>query len=206
MNSQRDDSMRKFLFTGLLFIVITSGISYGQAKLPETTIENDGPVKWMTFEQAVEKSKTEKRKIFIDLYTDWCGWCKVMDKNTFSEELIANILNEKFYPVKFNAEQRADVVFQGYTFKFVASGNSGVHQLAASLLSNKLAYPSQVFLDENFHIIQPIQGYQKPDDFHKIIQFIGDDLYKKNTWAEFLKAYKSPYASTLGANPTLSPH
>src|SRR6478736_7337834 len=201
MNSQRDDSMRKFLFTGLLFIVITSGISYGQAKLPETTIENDGPVKWMTFEQAVEKSKTEKRKIFIDLYTDWCGWCKVMDKNTFSEELIANILNEKYYPVKFNAEQRADVVFQGFTFKFVPSGNSGVHQLAASLLSNKLAYPSQVFLDENFHIIQPIQGYQKPDEFHKIIQFIGDDLYKKNTWAEFLKAYKSPYASTLGANP-----
>ena len=187
-------------------MTLMCGVSYGQAKLPETVIEDDGPVKWMTFEAAVEKSKTEKRKIFIDLYTDWCGWCKVMDKNTFSEELIANILNEKFYPVKFNAEQRANVVFQGFTFKFIPSGNSGVHQLAASLLSNKLAYPSQVFLDEDFHIIQPLQGYQKPDEFHKIIKFIGEDNYKKTSWAEFLKVYKSPYASTLDANPTVAPH
>ena len=65
------------------------------------------PVKWMSFEQAIEKSKTEKRKIFIDVYTDWCGWCKVMDKNTFSETQVAKILNEMFYPVKLDAEQRA---------------------------------------------------------------------------------------------------
>jgi thioredoxin-related protein len=200
-------TVRKIFLTGLVLMALIFD-SHGQvAKTAETIIEDDGPVKWMTFEAAVEKSKTEKRKIFIDLYTDWCGWCKVMDKNTFSEELIANILNEKFYPVKFNAEQRADVVFQGYTFKFIVSGNSGVHQLAASLLSNKLAYPSQVFLDEEFHIIQPIQGYQKPDEFHKIIKFIGEDGYKKAAWSEWLKGYKSPYASTLGeANPTIAPH
>lgn len=68
------------------------------------------PVKWMTFEQAVERTKTEKRKIFIDVYTDWCGWCKVMDKNTFADPAVAKLLNEKFYPVKFDAEQTADVV------------------------------------------------------------------------------------------------
>ncbi len=67
-------------------------------------------VKWMSFEEAVERSKTEKRKIFIDVFTDWCGWCKVMDKNTFPDLVIAKLLsNEKFYPVKFNAEQTADV-------------------------------------------------------------------------------------------------
>ena len=199
--------MKKIFSLVLVIMTMSYGVSLGQAKPAETVIEDDGPVKWMTFEAAVEKSKTEKRKIFIDLYTDWCGWCKVMDKNTFSEELIANILNEKFYPVKFNAEQRADVVFQGFTFKFIPSGNSGVHQLAASLLSNKLAYPSQVFLDEDFHIIQPIQGYQKPDEFHKIIKFIGEGNYKNTSWAEWLKTYKSPYASTLGeVNPTVAPH
>src|SRR6187402_1829141 len=70
-------------------------------------------VKWMSFEEAVEKSKTEKRKIFIDVYTDWCGWCKVMDKNTFTDPNVAKILNEDFYPVKFDAEQRENVVFNG---------------------------------------------------------------------------------------------
>src|SRR5579872_755561 len=98
-----------------------------------------GPVKWMTFEEAVEKSKTEKRKIFIDVFTEWCGWCKVMDKNTFPDPEIARVLNENFYPVKFDAEQTADVVFRGNTFKFIPQGNRGYHQLAAALLNNQLS-------------------------------------------------------------------
>ncbi|MEQ8363559.1 MAG: DUF255 domain-containing protein [Cyclobacteriaceae bacterium] len=165
--------------------------SYGQV---ETVASNsDSPVNWMTFEQAIEKSKTEKRKIFIDVYTDWCGWCKVMDKNTFSEEKIAKILNEQFYPVKFNAEQKEDVEFSGTTFKFVPSGKNGYHQLAAALLNNQLSYPTVVFLDEEFRMIQPLAGYQKAPEFHKIIQFIGGDHYKKTKWEEWQTIYKSPY-------------
>src|SRR5258706_11010981 len=97
------------------------------------------PVKWMTFEEAVEKSKIEKRMIFIDVFTDWCGWCKVMDKNTFPDPEIARILNENYYPVKFNAEQTGDVAFRGATFKFIAQGNRGYHQLAAALLNNQMS-------------------------------------------------------------------
>jgi len=154
---------------------------------------HDGPVKWMTFEQALEKSKTEKRNIFIDVYTDWCGWCKVMDKNTFSEPQVAKILNEKFYPVKFDAEQTADVIFSGTTFKFVPSGNKGYHQLAAALMNNQMSYPTVVFLDEEFRMIQPMPGYQKPEEFHKIVQFIGEGHYKTTKWADWQTVYKSPY-------------
>ncbi|MDZ4716437.1 MAG: DUF255 domain-containing protein [Cytophagales bacterium] len=152
-----------------------------------------GPVKWMSFEQALEKSKTEKRKIFIDVYTDWCGWCKVMDKNTFSEASVAKVLNEKFYPVKFDAEQTGDVQFDGRTFKFIPQGNNGVHELAAALLNNQLSYPTVVFLDEDFKMIQPLAGYQKAPEFHRIIQFIGEDHFKKMKWSEFQTVYKSPY-------------
>jgi thioredoxin-related protein len=150
-------------------------------------------VKWMSFEEALQKSKIEKRKIFIDVYTSWCGWCKVMDKNTFSEAHVAKILNEEFYPVKFNAEQRENVEFNGTTFKYVASGNSGYHELAAALLNNKLSYPTVVFLDEEFRMIQPLSGYQEPKDFHPIIQFIGEDHYKTTTWKDWQVQYKSPY-------------
>ena len=98
--------MKKYLFFAVMAI---SSLAWAQ----------EGPVKWMSFEQAIERSKSEKRKIFIDVYTDWCGWCKVMDKSTFSEARVAKILNEKFYPVKLDAEQREDIVFSGNTFKFV---------------------------------------------------------------------------------------
>jgi len=172
-----------FLFVALLAI--------SSFRLPNA----ESPVKWLTFEQSVEKSKIEKRKIFIDVYTDWCGWCKVMDKNTFSDPQVAKILNENFYPVKFNAEQREDVVYAGHTFKFVESGRSGYHQLAASLLNNQLSYPTVVFLDEEFRIIQPLQGYQKPEEFHKIVQFIGEDHFKKISWTDWQLRYKSPYTN-----------
>jgi thioredoxin-related protein len=161
----------------------------------------DGPVKWMSFEQAVEKSKTEKRKIFIDVYTDWCGWCKVMDKNTFTDPTVAKMLNEKFYAVKLDAEQSGDITFRGTTFKFVPYGNKGVHQLAAALLNNQLSYPNFVFLDEEFRIIPvlppsySLPGYRKPEEFHLFLSYVGENFYQKvKTVQEYQQQYKSPYS------------
>ena len=150
-------------------------------------------VNWMTFEEAVERSKTEKQKIFIDVYTDWCGWCKVMDKKTFSEPAVAKLLNEKYYPVKFNAEQREDVVFDGTTFKFIEHGGRGTHQLAAALLQNQLSYPTVVFLNEDFAIIHILKGYQQAPQFHKIAEFIGDDHYLSTSMANWEANYRSPF-------------
>jgi thioredoxin-related protein len=161
------------------------------AHIPKAS--DGGVVKWMTFEEALKKSKSEKRPIFIDVYTDWCGWCKVMDKNTFNDPEVSRLLNEKFYAVKFNAEQREDVVFDGHTFKFVPSGRSGYHELAAALLNNQLSYPTVVFLDEEFKMIQPLAGYRKAPEFHIIAQFIGEGHYKTVKWDEWQKTYQSPY-------------
>lgn len=186
-------NMIKNTFLGCLVLVLAGYNAFSQAQTVALNQPEESPVKWMTFEEALEKSKTEKRKIFIDVYTDWCGWCKVMDKNTFSEPNVAKILNEQFYPVKFDAEQKEDVVFNGTTFKFIPSGRNGYHQLAAALLNNQLSYPTVVFLDEEFRMIQPLAGYQKAPEFHKIIQFIGEDHYKKTKWDEWHSIYKSPY-------------
>ncbi len=190
--------MKKY-FVSFILIGFTL-LSYAQTASTKTILNEESPVRWLTFEQALEKSKTEKRKIFIDVFTDWCGWCKVMDKNTFSEEQVAKILNEKFYPVKFNAEQTEDVVFSGTTFKFVPYGNKGTHQLAAALLNNQMSYPTVVFLDEEFRMIQPLPGYQKAEEFHKIIQFIGDDHFKTKKWDEWQTTYKSPYPAVTAGN------
>jgi thioredoxin-related protein len=185
--------MRKYSIGALSLMVVTAFSMYAQTASTKTMISEESPVNWLTFEQAIEKSKTEKRKIFIDVYTDWCGWCKVMDKSTFSEPNVAKILNEKFYPVKFDAEQTEDVVFSGTTFKFIPSGSKGTHQLAAALLNNQMSYPTVVFLDENFAMIQPLPGYQKAEEFHKIIQFIGEDHFRTQKWADWQATYKSPY-------------
>jgi thioredoxin-related protein len=182
----------KKIFFALCILTAVAGLTAMNVSENRVAVE-DKPVKWMTFEEAVAKSKTEKRKIFIDVYTDWCGWCKVMDKKTFSDPKVAKLLNEQFYPVKFDAEQTADVVFNGTTFKFIANGSRGTHQLAAALLNNQLSYPTVVFLDEEFRIIQPLPGYREAPEFHMIAQFIGENHYKSRKWEDFQTTYKSPF-------------
>jgi thioredoxin-related protein len=145
-------------------------------------------VKWLTFEQAVELNKKEPRKLLIDLYTDWCGWCKKMDKDTYAQGHIARYINQKYYAVKFNAEQRAPVQFNGHTFNFVASGSRGYHQLAASLTNNRLSYPTTVFMTEKLEIIQPVAGYMGPDQMEMVLKYFGDDHFRTTAWTDFQKS------------------
>jgi thioredoxin-related protein len=146
-------------------------------------------IQWVSFEEAVELNKENPRKILIDLYTDWCGWCKRMDQTTYSNSIIVDYINENFYAVKFDAEQRQDVKFQGHTFKFVPSGRRGYHQLAAALTNNKLSYPTTVFMDEQLRIISPVPGYIKSPEFHTILNFIAKEKYKTTPYQEFQKDF-----------------
>ena len=172
----------KYLFVSVILLGLTS------FDLPQT--EESG-VNWLTFEEAIALHEEEPKKLLIDLYTDWCGWCKVMDRETYSQEEIADYINENFYPVKFNAEQKESVEFKGHTFNFVAQGRRGVHELAAALTRNQLSYPTTVFMDEELRIIQPIAGYLKPQQMEPILEFIGGDHFKTTSWDDFKKNHKS---------------
>lgn len=150
-------------------------------------------IKWMDFNEAIEACKQEPKMIFIDVFTDWCGWCKRMDASTFKNPVIAKYMSEKFYAVKFDAERTDTIVFSGYTFTGVTrpDGRKGAHQLAAALLHNKLSYPSYVLMDENFQILQVIGGYQEAKQFEPMIHFFGDKAYKTMSGDDFLKDFKS---------------
>jgi len=150
-----------------------------------------GVVNWMTIEQALEKSKVEKKKIFVDMYTDWCGWCKHMDSTTFVDANVARYLNEHFYPVKFNAEQEKDIVFKDKTYRFKKSGTRGHHELAAFWLNNRLSFPTVVFLDESQQLIQPVPGYQDADKMEAIINYFGSDSHKRTPWESYEKNFST---------------
>lgn len=129
-------------------------------------------VNWMTWEQAIEANKTVKKKIFIDLYTDWCGWCKVMDRNVFQDSAVAAYMNEHFYCVKFNAEQKADIQYQQVVFRYKPEYKA--HDLAVSLLEGKMSYPSLVFLSEKEQKLTVIKGYQEKEVFLKNLKIVAE--------------------------------
>lgn len=131
----------------------------------KTTSIDNSAIQWYTLDEALAAHESEPKMIFIDMYTDWCGWCKVMDKKTFTDANVISLLNENYYPVKFNAEQVKPVTFKGRSYSFIPSGRKGVHELAYTLLDRKPSYPSFVILDENLDRVNIMKGYLTPDRF-----------------------------------------
>lgn len=140
-------------------------------------------ITWLTLEQAFAANQKAPRKIIVDVYTDWCGWCKVMDKQTFSNPEVIKYVNQKYYAVKLNAEGKEDIKLGQNVYKFDEAQRS--HQAAIALLQGKMSYPTIVYLDENFSMIQPIPGYMDAKQFHQIITFIGDDNHKKEPFDKY---------------------
>jgi thioredoxin-related protein len=136
-------------------------------------------VKWYSFEEAIELNAKSPRNIMIDVYTDWCGWCKVMDKQTFSMPDIAKILNEQYYAVKLDAETKDTIIFKEHTFVNTGEGKRPPHQLAIALLNGKLSYPNIVFLNKNSDLLGALPGFKKPEEMMPILNYITKELYKQ---------------------------
>lgn len=188
------------LFATVLFTALTAFKS--DKTNPGEAAEIAAPaetVNWMTFEEAMQRMEEEPRKIFMDVYTDWCGWCKRMDANTFSHPEVAKYLNEKWYPVKFDAEQQESVTYLGKEYKFVPAGRRGYNELARAM--DATSYPTTVYLDEQGNKIQSIKGYKDAKMLDKILKFFGEDHHKTKTWRDFQMGYESPISATPTATP-----
>ena len=148
--------------------------------------ESSKAIKWITFEEALQLNKKKPRMIFVDIYTDWCGWCKKMDTETFSDPAVASYINKKYYAVKLNAEQREAISFKEQQFVNPNPGKSrSTHQLAMALLKNESVYPSYVILDKANDWIFKLKGYKTPAELMPILRYYGDGDYRKMSLSEY---------------------
>lgn len=194
MDMKRIVSLRLTIF--VLFFMITgmANAQHGSSDSTVAKVSNSAEINWMSFEEAWAKNKVEPRRMMIDFWTDWCGWCKRMDATTFKDSLIVDYVNKNFYAVSFDAEQKEDVVVEDRTYKFVASGRRGYHELAAELMQGKMSYPTYVFLNDKGQILTPVPGYKAAKDFLPILEFLSQyDVDNPSNWEDFLKSYNSPY-------------
>jgi len=144
------------------------------------------------------RNQKAPRKILIDVYTGWCGWCKVMDKKTFTNSEVVKYVNENFYAVKLDAETQKSITLGTTTYKYNTQNRA--NDIALALLQGKMSYPSIVYLDEEFNMIQPIPGYMEARAFHEVITFIGEDYHKKQTFDAYkANTYKSVFKSSLAS-------
>lgn len=169
---------RVLLLTGVIFALIS--ISAAQEK-----------VKWYSIEEAIQLASQEPRVLVIDVYTDWCGWCKRMDKETFSDPAVAEVMNKHFYPVKLDAEGKEDIVIGDKTFKFVDNGRRGYHEIAAVVTKGRLSYPTISYVDDQGRVLEAAPGYKTADQFKVYLAYYSDDAYKTQTFQDFSASYSA---------------
>ncbi|MBP7184277.1 MAG: DUF255 domain-containing protein [Saprospiraceae bacterium] len=153
------------------------------------SIEREPTVNWITWDEAVALQKVKPKKVMVDIYTKWCGWCKKMDSSTFLQPNVVNYINTNFYAVKFDAESDKQIIFDNHLFQIMTEGNSKVHELAYSLLDGKMTYPSIVYLNENWNRILISPGFKDEGMILKELKYLGDDIYLKQTWPNYDASY-----------------
>ena len=151
-------------------------------------------VKWYTLDEALKLNAAAPRKILIDVYTDWCGYCKVMDAETFGHPGIAAYINKNFYAVKFDAESSAPVKFSGNTYVNPGAGGArkSTHQFTSAF--GVSGYPSIVYLTDDLKLIGVVPGFMKPVQIEPLLHYIVEEQYQKNIKFE---DYQKTFVSKL---------
>jgi thioredoxin-related protein len=157
-------------------------------------------IDWMTMDEALAAQQETPKKIFMDVYTTWCGPCKLLDKNTFTNKDVIAYIAENYYAVKFNAEGKDSVSYQGFTYtnpnyREGRRGRNATHFFADALKLE--GYPSLVFFEEEGSLIQAVSGYKTPEQLELYLKMIASNDYKELTSVAKWKVYQENFKGTF---------
>jgi len=111
-----------------------------------------------TFEEAEKLAVQNPKPFVIFIHTDWCKICKMMQNTTFKSKEVIKELNQNFYFISFNAEDKRTISFNKNNFKFKPKGtNTGIHELA-EVLSNQ-SYPTITIVNSAYTIVTQIESF-----------------------------------------------
>ncbi len=181
--------MKKIISTNILALVLILLVSALGVRSAEKAEKKDNPgkktesidsteINWLPYDVGLEKAKKEKKHILVDFYTNWCYYCKKMDKEVFVRPEIVKMLNENFVAIKVNAESRKELDIDGYK---ITERNLAVSEYRIR------GYPAYWFLKPDSEKLGVLPGYQSPDVMMDVLYFMKEALYDKMKFDEYMK-------------------
>ena len=170
----------------VFFIALITFIS-----IASFTVTKKEKVQWLTVAELQEAYAKNPKPVLVDVYTSWCGWCKVMDRETYSKDDVAAYINEKYYAVKLDAESKESFEWNGKKYEYKPEYKS--NELALYLLYGQMSFPTTVFLSAIDAQPAPMPGYLKPNEIEAPLKFFGDGIYKTKNYPEFMNGFKASW-------------
>ncbi|MCH5717454.1 thioredoxin family protein [Niabella hibiscisoli] len=130
-----------------------------------------------SFEEIEGLQKTARRHLVVFVYTNWCRYCDAMKTTVFKNEAVARTLNEDYYFVQLNAEEKKDILLNNHRFKYKPNGrNTGVHELATALatIDGKLTYPALVILNAKLEIVFQYSGWLNHKELGTVLRTVSE--------------------------------
>ena len=171
--------------TNLFFVFFFGIIVSSFSPLPKEKIN------WISFEELQALYTKNPKPILVDVYTDWCGWCKVMERNTYGNEKVASYINKYYYAVRYNAESPKSLTFNNKEYKYSDEYKS--NELALYLTFGRLEFPTTVFLSALDARPAPLSGYMKPKEIEAPLKFFGEGAHISQTFVAFEKSLKKEW-------------
>ena len=189
---------RILIFTAAVLLLSPLMISWKKI-LPAA--KESSEIHWITsIDELQAKMQQNPKKVYVDVYTGWCGWCKKMDASTFTNPDLVRYVNNNFYALRLDAERKDTIHFMGKTYFFDPQYKSNT--FAVEMLKGQMSYPTSVLMLENFQSPTPIPGYHDVGQMELYLSYFGDNVYKHQKFDDYQKIYKPTWDHGVHADMT----
>jgi thioredoxin-related protein len=173
---------RMKIILGLVFagLLAAAGVTISKSNKDneETAVKQEkSNSQFANYTTALAKAKAENKMLLVDVFTDWCVWCKRMDKDVYTDPAVQAEMNKYFTSVKLDAEAKDEHNFRG----------KATSEEAIAQNMKVTGYPTTVFMTADEQVIQAIPGYIKAPDFVMVLRYIGTKAYEKAPFDEWKK-------------------